>query len=62
MRHVGLVAAAFAAATALSSKHGKEFVNRNLQPIFLHADNGAQADGAVYDEYAVLRTSQPVKR
>jgi len=62
MRHVGLVAAAIAAATALSSKQGKEFVNRNLQPIFLHADNGAQVDGAVYDEYAVLRTSQPVKR
>jgi len=35
MRHVGLVAAAITAATALSSKQGRELLESKLQPLFL---------------------------
>ena len=37
MRHPGLVAAAIAAATALSSQQGREILESKLQPLFMPA-------------------------
>jgi len=56
MRQVSLIAAAIAAATALSSKQGQEYVNRNLQPLFLPA-YATEHDEDAYDERDV-RTSR----
>ena len=43
MRQVGMVAAAIAAATALSSKQGRELLESKLQPLFLSQQEGATA-------------------
>ena len=41
MRQVGLVAAAIAAATALSSKQGRGLLESKLQPLFLSQQESA---------------------
>jgi hypothetical protein len=38
MKQVGLVAATFAAALALSSKKGKEYFEKHLQPLYLASE------------------------
>jgi hypothetical protein len=44
MRHPGLVAAAIAAATALSSKQGREMLESKLQPLFMPAASVASVE------------------
>jgi hypothetical protein len=51
MRHVGLVAAAIAAATALSSKRGKEYLNSQLEPIFMPAEQSETSNGEANRHY-----------
>jgi hypothetical protein len=60
MKQVGLVAATFAAALALSSKKGKEYFVKHLQPLYLPTEQQSTEDDDFAD--AVLRPSRPTRR
>ena len=60
MKQVGLLAASFAAALALSSKKGKEYFEKHLQPLYLPTAQQSTED--VDFEDAVLRPSRPTRR
>lgn len=57
MKQVGLVAATFAAALALSSKKGKEYFEKHLQPLYLPTEQQSTEDVDFAD--AFLRPSRP---
>ena len=59
MKQVGLVAATFAAALALSSKKGKEYFEKHLQPLYLPTEQQSTEDDF---PDAVLRPSRPTRR
>ena len=56
MKQVGLVAATFAAALALSSKKGKEYFVKHLQPLYLPTEQQSTED----DDFATFAAHSAV--